>query len=102
MRKHLFAAALMLPLLTSPGWAGLLDTLRFEGNSTGGIIAWTPEVDLIYHNIAAVHCANYNKVPEITSVHRWYGDYVAFRCHFPRGYDPRKWMIYGPRVRAFN
>jgi hypothetical protein len=102
MRKHVFAAALMLPLLTGPGWAGLLDTLRFEGNSTGGIIAWTPEVDLIYRDIAAIHCANYHKVTQITSVHRWYGDYVSFLCHFPRGYDPRKWMIYGPPVRAYN
>ncbi len=102
MRKHLFAAALMLPLLASPGSAGLLDTMPFEGNTTGGIIAWTPEVDLIYHDIAAIHCAAYNKVHQITSVHRRYGDYVAFRCHFPRGYDPRKWEIYGAPVRALN
>jgi hypothetical protein len=74
----------------------------FEGNDTGGIIAWSPEVDLIYHDIAAAHCACWNKVPEITSVHRWYGDYIGFRCHFPRGYDPRKWEVYGPPLGVMN
>jgi hypothetical protein len=100
MRKSPLAAVLMLQLLTTPGAAGVIDTLQFEGNDTGGIIAWSPEVNLIYRDIAAIHCAGYNKVPEITSVHRWYGDYVAFRCHFPRGYDPRKWMLYGPPLRV--
>ncbi len=74
----------------------------FKGNDTGGIIAWSPQVDLIYHQIADIHCAGYNKVAQITSAHRWFGDYIAFRCHFPRGYDPRKWMLYGPPVRVLN
>lgn len=102
MRKLAFAVVLMLPLTTSPGGAGVLDTLQFEGNDTGGIIAWSPQVDLIYHQIADIHCAGYNKVAQITSAHRWFGDYIAFRCHFPRGYDPRKWMLYGPPMRVLN
>jgi len=62
------------------------------GNDTGGIIAWSPEVSHIYKDIAAGHCAQYNKIAKITSVHPWYGDYVGFACVFPRGYDPvRAW-----------
>lgn len=115
MRKLSIAAMLLLVLTATAalagGFAGTADPDNpnggvgpgvFEGNDTGGIIAWSPEVDLIYREVAAAHCAAWNKVAEITSVHRWYGDYVAFRCHFPPGYDPRKWMIYGPPVRVLN
>lgn len=73
-----------------------------QGNDTGGIIAWRPEIAHVYREIAAEHCARYDKISEITSVHRRYGDYVGFRCHFPRGYDPRKWMLYGPPLRVLN
>jgi hypothetical protein len=73
-----------------------------QGNDTGGIIAWRPEIAHLYREIAAAHCARYNKVPDITSVHRRYGDYVGFRCYFPRGYDPRKWMLEGPPLRVLN
>jgi hypothetical protein len=74
------------------------------GNDTGGIIQWTPLVRTTYRDIAAAHCARYNKVAEITSVHPWYGDYVGFRCHFPRGYDPMKAYFTPliPVVRALN
>ena len=60
------------------------------GNDTGGIIQWTPETDLIYHDIAAAHCARWNRIASITSVHRMYGEYVGFRCIVDRRYDPRK------------
>ena len=30
--------------------------------------------------IAADYCARWDKYPRITSVHRQYGDYIAFRC----------------------
>lgn len=67
------------------------------GNDTGGIIQSTPFIQATYRDIAAAHCARYNKVAQITSVHPWYGDYVGFRCHFPPGYDPVK-AFYAPRV----
>jgi hypothetical protein len=60
------------------------------GNDTGGIISWSPEIRYVYKDIAAGHCAQFNKLAKITSVHPWYGDYVAFACVFPRGYDPVK------------
>ena len=66
----------------------------FKGNDTGGIISWNPEVALIYKEVAAEHCSRYNKVAFITSIHANYGDYVAFVCAFPRGYDPVKARYY--------
>ena len=42
-----------------------------------------------------IHCARYNKIAVISSVHRRYGDYIGFRCYFPRDYDPRKAFLYG-------
>lgn len=99
MRKGLLAA-LLLPFVTVPAAAGFLDTRPFEGNDTGGIIAWSPAIAHVYRDIAAAHCARYDKAAQITSVHKRYGDYVSFKCHFPPGYDPRKWMVYGPPVRS--
>jgi hypothetical protein len=69
------------------------------GNDRGGVIPWSPAVAYIYRDVAAEHCARYFKVPEITSVHRWYGDFVGFTCQFPRGYDPVR-AQYGATVRA--
>jgi hypothetical protein len=73
-----------------------------QGNDTGGIIAWRPDIADCFRQIAATHCARYDKVPQITSVHRRYGDYIAFRCYFPRGYDPRKSMLRTPPLRVLN
>ena len=86
--KPLFLAlALTLTASTANAWFWFGPV---KGNDTGGIIAWSPEIDQTYGDIAAAHCARYNKVAFITSVHRIYGDFVAFVCAFPRGYDPRK------------
>lgn len=71
-----------------------------QGNDTGGIIAWRPDIANCYQQIAATHCARYNKVPQITSVHRRYGDYIGFRCYFPRGYDPRKQTLREPPLQV--
>jgi hypothetical protein len=66
------------------------------GNDTGGIIPWTPALDLIYKQVAADHCARFAKIPRITSVHRRIGDYVGFTCRFDRDYDPMKYRYYNP------
>jgi len=63
---------------------------QISANDSGGIIPWSEEIALTYRHIAAEHCARFDKIAVITSVHRRYGDYVGFRCFFPRGYDPRK------------
>jgi hypothetical protein len=54
------------------------------GNDTGGIIAWSPENQSMARDWAASHCARYHKYARITSVHRRYGDYIAFACRFRR------------------
>jgi hypothetical protein len=51
-----------------------------RGNDTSGIISWSCENEAIAPDLAAAHCARYNKYPRFTSVHRRYGDYIAFQC----------------------
>ena len=83
--KSLLTAAILLAA-AAPVQAGY----EFKGNDTGGIISWSPEAELTAGQRAGSHCAMYNKVAVITSVHRVYGDYIGFICAFPRGYDPAK------------
>lgn len=59
---------------------GRAQPLVYAGNDTGGIIPWTCETEAIAPDIAADFCARWDKYPRITSVHRQYGDYIAFRC----------------------
>ena len=54
------------------------------GNNSGGIIQWGPDAKYFYRDIAAYHCARFNKIAVISSVHRRYGEYAGFRCYFPR------------------
>ena len=65
----------------------------FEGNDTGGIIASSPDTYRLRHEIAREHCARYRKIHRITSVHPRYGDYIAFACYWPRGFDPNYTII---------
>jgi hypothetical protein len=50
------------------------------GNDTGGIIPWSPTNHQLAAEMAALHCAGYNKRARITSVRARYGDYIAFAC----------------------
>ena len=83
MRRTIFAAATLL-LLTQGARADLYGVV---GNDTGGIIPWSPLTEQYRWEIAAKHCAWYNKYPHITSVYRQYGQYIGFHCLFdpPRG-----------------
>jgi hypothetical protein len=67
-----------------------------KGNDTGGIISWSCENEAAALSIAAEHCAWHNKYPRITSVHRQYGDYIAFQCLW----DPRTARYAIPAVRT--
>jgi hypothetical protein len=97
--RSILVAVLALPLVAASAradwWNGV------NGNDTGGIIAWSPEIALTYRQMAADHCARFAKVAYVTSVRAAYGDYVGFRCYFPRGYDPRKGEFM-TAVRALN
>jgi hypothetical protein len=52
----------------------------YRGNDTGGIIPWSCENEADAREIAAAYCARWDKFARITSVHRMYGDYIAFNC----------------------
>jgi hypothetical protein len=52
------------------------------GNDTGGIIPWSPANQAVALDMAAAHCARFDKYALITSIHPWYGDYIAFACAF--------------------
>ena len=52
----------------------------YRGNDTGGIIPWSCENEADAREIAGAYCARWNKFARITSVHRMYGDYIAFNC----------------------
>jgi hypothetical protein len=86
MRWMLAIAVVLNSFGVSAGFAGP----GLTGNDTGGIIAWTPDIDLTYRDIAAAHCARWNRFAGITSVHRTYGDYIGFQCIYDRRFDPRK------------
>jgi hypothetical protein len=98
--RLLFASAAVAAFaLAAPSAdAGWWHDFGLTGNDTGGIIPWSPAISLIYRDIAAEHCAHYNKIARITSVHRRYGDYVGFECRWPRHYDPVKAYYDGPIV----
>ena len=57
----------------------------FKGNDTGGIMAFASVAHLSYREVRAIaadHCAQYDKVARIRSVHPRYGDYVSFSCEW--------------------
>jgi hypothetical protein len=89
LRNLLAASALLLALTCLPfgfgtARAGAIiygPTPGLTGNDTGGIITYSPDLALAaYHEIAANWCARWGRISHLTSVHRRYGDYVAFIC----------------------
>lgn len=95
MRAKIVLAALAVSLLASPSAHAIngetWSIFSINGNDTGGIIPWSPQLRAYgYRDAAQAHCSGYNRVARITSVHARYGDYVGFACEFPRGYDPVK------------
>ena len=53
-----------------------------KGNDTGGIIPWSAENEQAAMAIAQDNCGRFDKIAVITSVHRQYGDYIAYQCRF--------------------
>src|SRR3954463_16091561 len=85
----------------------------YRGNDTGGIIPWSCENEAMAQQIAGAYCARWDKYHRITSVHRQYGDFIAFNCLGPPHFTPyampavatRSTCAYprlGPVVRALN
>lgn len=94
------SAVVAMVIVATPCFAG---EHKMKANDAGGIIPWSSTVAPAYRRIAADHCARFDKNAVITSVHRRDGDYVGFRCFFPRGYDPRKGVwAKQPGIAALN
>ena len=51
------------------------------GNDTGGIFPYSPDVEPVYHQIAGDYCAHWGRYAKVTSIHRFYGEYVGFICY---------------------
>jgi hypothetical protein len=79
MRKM---ALLLAAGLTAAGSSACADV--FRGNDTAGIIPWSEEAEIHAADIAAAHCARYNKVAIITAVHPEPGFFINFICTFVR------------------
>src|SRR5215472_5362918 len=91
MRLSAPLLALLVVATTAHGaaMAGLLGPgPGITGNDTGGIIPYDPAINRIYRRLAADHCARWGRLAHITSVHRRYGDYIAFVC------IDKPWMIH--------
>ena len=80
--------------LLACGLAGCGVGPGLTGNSTGGIIPWTPENQATAAEWASQHCAQYGKLPYHLVVDPNPGQYISFNCTFPPGnaaygYAPR-------------
>ena len=61
-------------------WGAGAQAQVYHANDTGGIIPWSCENEAMAQQIAADYCARWDKHHRITSVHRQYGDFIAFAC----------------------
>ena len=79
MRAALFGVIAVL-LLGGSAQAQFNSPPIYHANDTGGIISWSCENEAIAQQVAAQYCARWDKYHRITSVHRQYGDFIAFAC----------------------
>ena len=64
-----------------------IDTVpSFQGNDTGGIIAYPVAMQADARQLAVDHCARYGKVVKFLGVQPNYGGYLSFAC---------RWVPYG-------
>jgi len=52
----------------------------FQGNDTGGIVAYALVGQTDVRALAVNHCAQYGKVVKLTGVQPSYGGYLSFAC----------------------
>ena len=72
--------ALALAVIGAALSASTASAQVWRGNDTGGIIPWSCENEAMAQQIAGAYCARWDKYHRITSVHRHYGDFIAFNC----------------------
>ena len=96
MRVMLRWSVVCAALALTVGGANAQSVAR--GNDTGGIISWSCEAEAMAQEIAGAHCARWGKFHRITSVQRFYGQYIGFNCLWRP--DIARYQI--PRVRTRN
>ena len=105
--RQFWAASLvaMSGMLVGPP-AGAQWVPPIKGNDTGGIIPWSCENEAMAQQIAGAYCARWDKYHRITSVHRQYGDFIAFSCLWSPYINPyalpavpTRYSCYYPPVR---
>jgi hypothetical protein len=65
----------------------------FQGNDTGGIIAYSLTGQTDIRSLAINHCASYGKVVKFLAVDPHYGGYISFAC---------RWVPYGTAGRPLR
>jgi hypothetical protein len=65
----------------------------FQGNDTGGIIAYSLTGQTDIRSLAIDHCAQYGKVVKFLAVDAHYGGYISFAC---------RWVPYGVGARPLH
>ena len=71
-------------LVGAPARAGHVPP--FQGNDTGGIIAYPLAAQMDVRQLAVDHCASYGKVVKFLAVEPHEGGYISFAC---------RWLPYG-------
>jgi hypothetical protein len=70
------------------------DTVRpFQGNDTGGIIAYEFATQADVKLLAVEHCARFGKVVKFLAADAEYGGYISFAC---------RWVPYGAQDRPLS
>jgi hypothetical protein len=64
----------------------------FQGNDTGGIIAYSLTGQTDIRSMAIDHCASYGKVVKFLAVDAHYGGYISFAC---------RWVPYRAALRTY-
>ena len=64
--------------------AAAYEVQPFQGNDTGGIIAWSAAARIDARELAISHCARYGKLMKHLASQRYYGGYISFACVWPR------------------
>ena len=86
MRRHAISlaalAAIGVTCASLP--AAAYQVSPFQGNDTGGIIAWSAAAQIDARQLAVSHCARYGKLMKHLASQRNYGGYISFACVWPR------------------
>jgi len=91
MIKAASLVAIGAVLACAPAWATSVPP--FQGNDTGGIIAYTLAQQTDARLLAVGHCASYGKVVKFLAIDAQYGGYVSFAC---------RWVPYGGNERPLR